>query len=155
MLGLEPSINELLHVRERWATVTNQALREAHIEAHVDHRSLQAQGIDREPRPYIPKAAFEMERHGYRSGLADRLRAEYETRVVARLERSEVSRPAPQESHRDLPSAKRQTLEEIRREARENWLRMRQSPNQAQGEQALESSTSTKMNRHHDDDLAR
>src|ERR1700688_162415 len=41
-LGLEPVINELLFVRERWATVTNEALREAHVEARVDHRSLTA-----------------------------------------------------------------------------------------------------------------
>src|SRR5260370_20321736 len=29
-LGLEPAINELFYVRERWANVTNEALRVAH-----------------------------------------------------------------------------------------------------------------------------
>src|SRR6267142_5140630 len=86
-LGLEPAINELLHVRARWASVTNEALREAHIAARIDHRSLEAQGIDREPQPHIPRAAFEMERHGYQSTVADRIRAEYQARVQARLER--------------------------------------------------------------------
>src|ERR1019366_10126053 len=57
-LGLPPGIDELLFVRERWATVTNEALLDAHIEARVDHRSLAAQGIDREPYPYIPRAAY-------------------------------------------------------------------------------------------------
>jgi ATP-dependent exoDNAse (exonuclease V) alpha subunit len=38
--GLQPGIHELLYVRERWATVTNEALREAHVDARVDHRSL-------------------------------------------------------------------------------------------------------------------
>jgi hypothetical protein len=85
-LGLPPVVHELLFVRERWAVVTNAALREAHIEARVDHRSLAAQGIDREPYPHIPRAAFEMERHGYRSAQAERLRAEYQARVQARLE---------------------------------------------------------------------
>jgi ATP-dependent exoDNAse (exonuclease V) alpha subunit len=47
-LGLEPAINELLHVRARWATVTNEALKEAQIAARVDYRGLEAQGIDRE-----------------------------------------------------------------------------------------------------------
>src|SRR5271156_4763987 len=86
--GLEPAINELLHVRARWATVTNEALQEAHIAARIDHRTLEAQGIDREPRPHIPRAAFEMERHGYRSVVAERLREEYQAREQARLERS-------------------------------------------------------------------
>src|ERR1700722_14327738 len=57
-LGLEPAINELLHVRARWATVTNEALQEAHVATRVDHRSLEAQGIDREPLPRIPQGAF-------------------------------------------------------------------------------------------------
>ena len=55
--GLEPGINELLYVRDRWAVVTNEALREANVAARVDHRSLAAQGIDREPYPHIPRAA--------------------------------------------------------------------------------------------------
>src|SRR5712672_2725514 len=50
-LGLPPVIDELLHVRERWAAVTNEALQQAHQAARIDHRSLDAQGIDREPRP--------------------------------------------------------------------------------------------------------
>ena len=89
-LGLDPVIHELLYVRERWATVTNEALRDAHLAARIDHRSLEAQGIDREPRPQIPRAAFEMERHGYRSVVAERLRGEYESRVQGRLERVAV-----------------------------------------------------------------
>jgi ATP-dependent exoDNAse (exonuclease V) alpha subunit len=137
-LGLEPVVHELLFVRERWATVTNEALRQAQVEARVDHRSLAAQGIDREPYPYFPRAAFEMERHGYRSGQAERLRMEYQERVQARLERDahqglrgpNDSAPATaRESHSprepDEPAQRRQTLEEIRRQAREDWLRMR------------------------------
>jgi len=38
-LGLEPAINELLHVRARWATVTNEALKEAQIAARVDYEA--------------------------------------------------------------------------------------------------------------------
>ena len=41
-LGLEPAINELLQVRARWATVTNEALKEAQIAARVDYRGLEA-----------------------------------------------------------------------------------------------------------------
>src|SRR6266853_325896 len=45
---------EYLILRERWATLVNEALREANVAARVDHRSLAAQGIDREPLPRIP-----------------------------------------------------------------------------------------------------
>ena len=45
---------EFINVRERWAELTNEALRAANISARVDHRSLAAQGIDREPRLPFP-----------------------------------------------------------------------------------------------------
>jgi ATP-dependent exoDNAse (exonuclease V) alpha subunit len=115
-IGLGPAINELLHVRQRWAAATNEVLREAHLEVRIDHRTLQAQGIDREPQPHIPRIAFEMERRGYRSVLAERRREEYEARVATRLQRSAA---------RDALPAKPQNLEEIRRQARESWLQMR------------------------------
>jgi ATP-dependent exoDNAse (exonuclease V) alpha subunit len=134
-LGLGPAVNELLHVRERWATVTNEALREAHIDARIDHRTLAAQGIDREPRPQIPKAAFEMERHGYRNELAERMREDYRARAEARLEKSAGREgAAAAELSVKNPAPKPQTLEDIRREARENWLRMRQSQGYGQGQ---------------------
>jgi ATP-dependent exoDNAse (exonuclease V) alpha subunit len=156
-LGLPPVINELLHVRERWAAVTNEALQQAHIAARVDHRTLEAQGIDREPRPQIPRAAFEMERHGYRSVVADRMREEHEARVQARLDRvagrevpaaaeSVVADPAVR-----TPAAKPQSLEDIRREARESWLRLRQS--QSRGH--AESAPSIANERIQNDDLSR
>jgi len=151
-LGLPPVINELLHVRERWAAVTNEALQQAHHAARIDHRSLEAQGVDREPRPQIPRAAFEMERHGYQSVVADRMRHEYEGQVQARLERAAgrevhipseptlaepaVAKSAVAEPTAKAPAAKPQSLEDIRREARENWLRLRQSQSQSHAESA-------------------
>jgi ATP-dependent exoDNAse (exonuclease V) alpha subunit len=142
-LGLGPAINELLHVRERWATATNEAMQEAHIAARIDHRSLEAQGIDREPLPRIPRVAFEMERQGYRSVVADRIREEYQARVQARQEvKSPVVKP--------------QSLEDIRREAREDWLRLRQSQTQThtQTKSHAESAPSVSLDRTRDDDLA-
>jgi hypothetical protein len=132
-LGLKPAIHELLHVRERWASVTNDALRAAHIEARIDHRTLAAQGIDREPYPHIPRGAFEMERHGYQSEHAERLRADYAARVQARLERqSQQERSSMRDQDtaaaRDAPrqESRPQSLDEVRRQAREDWLKMRQ-----------------------------
>jgi ATP-dependent exoDNAse (exonuclease V) alpha subunit len=134
--GLGPAINELLYVRARWAAATNEALRDAHVAARIDHRSLRAQGIDREPLPQIPHAAIEMERHGYRSVVAERMRAEYEARIEARLQRSAA---------RDAVLAKPQSLEEIRRQARESWLQMRRDH--------AETAPGETMERAKDDDL--
>lgn len=142
--GLGPAINELLYVRERWSVVTNEALRDANLTARVDHRSLAAQGIDREPYPYIPRAAYEMERHGYRSGQAERLRAEYQERVRARESvRHAATAPAEgraspadiaQDSAAEWSRYRQEvraagieprTPEEAARQSVENWLRYR------------------------------
>ncbi len=146
-LGLEPGIHELLYVRERWATVTNEALRNAHIAARVDHRTLEAQGGDREPRLQIPRVAFEMERHGYRSALAERLRDEYESRVQGRRERGAAQVPTDS-------TARTPTLEEIRRQARESWLQMRQE-SKAGPEIADKHHAAASPERALDDDFAR
>jgi ATP-dependent exoDNAse (exonuclease V) alpha subunit len=153
-LGLEPVIHELLHVRARWAAVTNEALREAKIAAHVDHRTLEAQRIDREPIPHIPRAAFEMERHGYRSTVADRIREEYQARVQARLEKATsrgladaaepttsepttsepaTSKPATAKPAVESTRRKMQSLEDIQQESVENWVRLRRSQGYSPG----------------------
>lgn len=126
-MGLGPAITEIFHIKERWAAATNQALEKAQLAVRVDHRSLELQGIDREPRPHIPKVAFEMERQGYRSEVAERLREQYEARVRARLERNvTLSAAAPPDRSATATTAKPQSLEEIRRQAREDWLRLRE-----------------------------
>ncbi len=123
--GLKAGINEFFHVRHRWAEVANEALQQAQVQERIDARTLRAQGIDREPYPYIPRAAFEMERHGYRSFQAERLREEYQARVAAR-ERERQRDAALQRPASAQANAAPQSLEEIRREARESWLRMRE-----------------------------
>ena len=138
-LGLPPAVSELLHVRERWASVANESLREAGIDARIDHRTLAAQGIDRVPYPYLPHSAFQMERHGFLSVQGERLRQEYRERVAARQAAEKVlstSRVMNQVPGQDLADdvrglseerqRKPQSSEEVRRQARENWLKMRQ-----------------------------
>jgi ATP-dependent exoDNAse (exonuclease V) alpha subunit len=124
-LGLPNISQEFTAVRERWATLTNEALKEANIEARVDHRSLAVQGIDREPRPHIPFAAFKIERAGKHSEVAEAIRGDYNARVQARA--AAPARPGPALAE-PAPNAARlatRNLEDVRREARENWLRMR------------------------------
>ncbi len=116
-LGLPNLSQEFTAIRERWATLTNEVLKEANIEARVDHRSLEEQGIDREPTPHIPFAAFKIERAGKHSEVAESIRADYNARVQARQDKAAERQPVPDSAPK--------SLEDIRREARENWLKMR------------------------------
>jgi ATP-dependent exoDNAse (exonuclease V) alpha subunit len=123
---------EYINLRERWAVLTNHALREANIEGRVDHRSLAAQGIDREPLPAIPLMHLKMEQRGLPSPVAERLRAEYRNRVSRRLQRTTErdaegpaqAQPAAERSDGVAP-AQPTDVEEIRRQAREAWLLLR------------------------------
>ena len=84
--GLRPSKDELLWLRERWAQVANEALREAGLTARIDHRSYKDQGIDREPKATIPQHILYSERsRGVSTPAGDDIRARYRERVEARL----------------------------------------------------------------------
>jgi ATP-dependent exoDNAse (exonuclease V) alpha subunit len=107
--GLPAGIAEIKAVRERWAALSNEALADAGLELRIHHGSLRSQGIDREPLPHIPFAAFQMERRGLRSEIAERIRERYRARVQARQSRSQGLDP-----------------ETLRRQAREAWLQLRE-----------------------------
>jgi hypothetical protein len=114
--GLGPSKDDLLWMRERWAQVTNEALREAGVAARVDHRSYKDQGIDREPQAVIPPAILYSERHSGRSSPAgDDIRARHRERVEARLKGAEeharvVQRQKAEGRQRAIESAERKAL---------------------------------------------
>jgi Ti-type conjugative transfer relaxase TraA len=69
----------LEHWREAWAEHLNRALAERDIDARVDHRSLQAQGIALEPQHKIGPAAARMAGEGLALERVD------EHRAIARL----------------------------------------------------------------------
>ncbi len=117
--GINCALKDIHVVRERWATLANQSLREANVDARIDHRSLKAQGINREPLPYIPVAARSMEARGQRSEIAERIREAYRARVQARLERA-MAYAAGQAG-----AAK---LESVRQLARQSWFQLRHMP---------------------------
>jgi len=116
--GLPMGIDEIRAIRERWATLTNEALLAAGLEVRVSHRSLRAQNIDREAKPHIPFAAIQMERRGGHSQIADRIRERHRARVQARLTQA-AERSDPQ------TASTQPDLEQVRRQAREDWLRLR------------------------------
>jgi len=79
---------------------------------------------------------LKMEQRGVRSELAERLRAGYRERVERRLEHSAEAKEATGSAaaggaraagvqQREKPAAQTNDLEEIRRQAREAWLRLR------------------------------
>lgn len=171
-LGLPNMSQEFTALRERWATLTNEALKAANIEARVDHRSLVEQGVDREPRPHIPFAAHKIERAGKYSDVAASIRADYEVRVQERAARAaalatQADSPVPNAStsvqaktavaNTSLASAEAagqgaiptpRTLEDVRRAARENWLRLRAQ----RGLQSTAATASALKSRGPDDD---
>jgi hypothetical protein len=77
--------DDLEGVRARWAELCNERLRDAGIEATVDHRSLKAQGIDREPTRHLGPTASAIER---RTGDASRRRLDFDQAVTERLTRA-------------------------------------------------------------------
>jgi ATP-dependent exoDNAse (exonuclease V) alpha subunit len=149
---------EYLHLRERWATLTNEALREAHLDARVDHRSLAAQGIDREPQPAIPIMHLKMEQRGLHSSVAERLRAEYRERVRFRLERASArandARPSVERSTAVTGAsgaARADGPDETRRRAVEAWLLLRSKEAEKTGGQFRDrQQTSEHASREHD-----
>lgn len=56
--------DDLEQVRERWASMTNTALARAGHSARVDHRTLEAQGIDRAAGMHLGPSATAIERRG-------------------------------------------------------------------------------------------
>jgi MobA/MobL family len=64
----------LQHWRASWAEHCNAALEEAGHDARIDHRSFEAQGIDREPTEHMGKNATAAERKGQTTERGDRNR---------------------------------------------------------------------------------
>jgi len=81
-------VDDLEAVRTLWANLTNERLRENGIEAQVDHRSLKAQGIERESTRHLGPAASGYER---RTGEPSWKRQEFERETAERLARAKVA----------------------------------------------------------------
>src|SRR5450631_909307 len=71
-------------IRARWAKVQNLALEHAGVEARVDHRSLAAQGIHREPEVHRGPAVSGIEGRGEVSQVGERQREQMRARTQAR-----------------------------------------------------------------------
>lgn len=76
--------DQLIRLRGAWAEAVNDALADAAASARVDHRSLEARGIDRIPQPKLGPAAAAQERKGKPTRRGDqRRRAAYHNTILA------------------------------------------------------------------------
>jgi len=148
--GMADHSEEYTAVRERWASHINEALREANIEARVDHRSFAAQGIERQPMVHVPMEFYQRQIKGMKAGELARLRQDYRARLAARLNHSKQRAPAEQAAPPAPPVEKTidpRNVEEIRRHAVESWLRMRSK----EGESSLEKGAGREDGQQRDD----
>lgn len=79
--------------REQWAHHQNRDLERYGHKARVDHRSFEAQGIDREPTQHLGPVASDMERRGKASRIGDENRQTHEdnlARISDYLDRADV-----------------------------------------------------------------
>ena len=119
--------------RERFATLQNERLREAGHAVQVDHRSLEAQGIEREATRHLGPTATAIER---RTGQPSHKRQQHNEDALERLQRArdagELERQAKELERSiidltgDLEAAKRERAEQQEREVLERQLAERQ-----------------------------
>lgn len=154
-MGLSDHKTEYVAVRERWASLTNAAFKDANIDVRVDHRTLAAQGVDRQPVVHVPLEFYRQQTKGLDQDGIKKMREEYKAWIDSgraqqselqplRAEPSVASRdaqaltqqarpafgnqrdPSPQsQSNEPQSPAAPRTVAEIRRQAVQNWLQMR------------------------------
>ena len=94
-LGLDNGASEVGKVRERWEIAANRHLEQASQSQRIDRRSLEAQGIDREPTVHLGPVATDLERRGIRSDLGEinrRIEAAWLKGIEERKERAGIDR---------------------------------------------------------------
>lgn len=77
---------DLAATRALWAEMVNAALERAGHEARIDHRTLEAQGLDREPTRHMGPTATALERRGEQS----RKRQDWAAEATERLARARL-----------------------------------------------------------------
>ncbi len=130
---------EVTAIRERWAALVNERLAEHGHDAQIDHRSLAAQGEDRDPTVHKGHIVTAIERRGESAHVAERVREE----VAERLQRAaELGRLERESQHlaRDIidtttelkaalvtrDAERVRSLEDVRRDAQSAWLASRE-----------------------------
>ena len=141
-LGLDNGASEIGKVRERWEIAANRHLEQASQSQRIDRRSLEAQGIDREPTVHLGPIATDLERRGIRSDLGEinrRIEAAWFKGIEERKERAGIERSMLDTSG-DLAKAIRerdQAKEQVQGQARPETTLKGQAAEAAKGVAAL------------------
>jgi hypothetical protein len=115
-LGLPRAMQEHAQLRERWADLANDALREAGLEVRISHIPNSEAILRPNARAWLPRVAWEIERRGEHSVLGERAREQFTQRREA--------------AHTQLTTApvmktSGSSPEEIRKRAIEEWRAIR------------------------------
>lgn len=141
--GLEAPKRQLETLRAYWADIQNEKFRELGMAIRVDHRTLKAQGIEREPTSHLGPTVSALHRRGMESEVGRRIAAEQRLAAQQRIERLQQIQRLERERRQigqsirdvsaDLAMAQRDlvvhqpslNVENIRKKAREEWLALR------------------------------
>jgi ATP-dependent exoDNAse (exonuclease V) alpha subunit len=114
---------EVVFWRREWATLANTRFKERGLDIRIDHRTLQAQGIDRVPTVHKGPLLTALERRGIRSRVSERLDRERDEDVQARLtlaaERDRTVTATTEGKEHPSRSAFNQWRDEVRRQREE------------------------------------
>src|SRR5258708_4934146 len=94
--GLQSASEEMKESRGGWGEVGNEHLESVGIDAHIDHRSLKDQGIEREPTVHQGPAVHAMEQRGIETEVGFRLQDQARERLERAQELGRLEREAQQ-----------------------------------------------------------
>lgn len=138
--GMRHSRVEFVEIRERWASLSNDRLKEHGHEARIDHRTLAAQGIDRRPTIHLGVAVTGLVRRGIESRVERRVAWQEQQAALQKLAAAKAAGALDREGRRadvgllhlgtDVRAATGErdaskTIEAAQAKSREAWLEYR------------------------------
>lgn len=130
------SVDTLKNWRERWADYSNRYLTEANTNTRIDHRSLEAQGVDRQPTKHLGKEATAIEKRQQLSNRGNNLRrAEHGNNLQAHKKRLQQPTKQPQRNDPEAPITPKTWRNSKRQEITYNKTK-KPFGNQAAGQQS-------------------
>ena len=148
--GMPHSREEFIEIRERWASLSNEHLKEHGHEARIDHRTLAAQGIERQPTVHLGVAVTGLTRRGIESDVERRIAWQEKEAALLRLEMAKESGVLERERLQldagllqlstDVRAATRErsaakSIDDGQKKSREAWLEYRKNPDIAKAKE--------------------
>jgi hypothetical protein len=124
--GLPRAAQEHAQLREQWAFIANEVLRDAGLDIRISHIPDSEAILQPGAKPWLPRVAWEIERRGGHSSVADRVRTQFAQRREAALAAAQPQSGVPK------------TQEEVRQEAIAHWRAVRAELNAGPSTQAAD-----------------